>query len=217
MMQLLHNINLNKSEILNSCGLTIFKVSDWDLLKRFIMLGCENGTYYINNAELTYQYIESLENIIKDVDNHPKLIQLISDYIPKSYKKDYIVYILARCCAAKDYPTLRSSAYSLLSTLCTTPTHLFMFIEMYELIHKKEHNSTGWNKAQKQAITKWYLDKTPSKLVYLITKYKNRNGWTHSDVLRLSHIKSPDTVYDQLFKYITKGFNCWNVFRYSLI
>jgi 60 kDa SS-A/Ro ribonucleoprotein len=77
---------------------------------------------------------------------------------------------------------------------------------MYEKVYKSQNNSTGWNKLQKQAIANWYLNKNPKNLVYLVSKYKNRNGWTHADILRLSHIKYPDSLHDLLFKYITKGY-----------
>lgn len=202
-------LTLKEGEIYNSCGKIVFKISDWDLLSRFVILGCENGTYYINENKLTYCHLSSLENIISDLSNHEKLINFIKSNINKCYKKEYLIYILARCCAEKSNNTLRSSAYALLPELCNIPTHLFMFIELYEMINKKLYISTGWNKKQKQAISNWYLDKKPKNLLYLVTKYKNRNGWTHADVLRLTHIKKPDSVYDHIFKYITKGYEAY--------
>lgn len=189
----------------NSCGLPTYIVSDWELLKRFLMLGTEKGTYYINNVNLTEQHIECLDKLILDKTNHKDLINTFKEYITKSYKKDYLIFALARCCIEKPCPNLRANAYRLLQDVCNTPTHLFMFVEMYEGLHKKHHKSTGWNKLQKAAIYDWYLSKTPRQLVYLVTKYKQRNGWTHADILRLAHIKTPGTLYDHIFKYVTKG------------
>ena len=77
---------------------------------------------------------------------------------------------------------------------------------MYERIHMNLYKSTGWNPRHKRAITKWYLNKKPIDLIYTMTKYKNRNGWRHEDVLRLAHIKKPDSAYDQIFKYTTSGY-----------
>ena len=36
----------------NSCGKDIYRVSDLDQLKRFLIIGTESGTYYINSNEL---------------------------------------------------------------------------------------------------------------------------------------------------------------------
>jgi 60 kDa SS-A/Ro ribonucleoprotein len=41
--------------------------------------------------------------------------------------------------------------------------------------------------------------------MYHITKYQNRNNWTHRDVLRLTHIKNSDIHYNNIYKYLAKG------------
>lgn len=183
-------------------------ISEWDLLKRYIMLGVDHEkplSFGRLNDNETQNKIECLEKLLKDPENYQKILDLITEYIPRAYKKATLIYILARCCASKE-AKLRSEAYKILPILCNIPTHLFTFVEMYENICKTLNNSTGWNKLQKQAIAKWYLDKDPRNLVYLVTKYKNRNNWTHADILRLSHIKYPNSIYDTLFRYITKGY-----------
>lgn len=47
------------------------------------------------------------------------------------------------------------------------------------------------------------------KLAMDITKYQQRGGWSHRDLLRLSHPKTgkDTTVHDDLFMYCTKGYN----------
>lgn len=189
----------------NSCSKPTHIVSDIEFFKRFLMLGSENGTYYINNVDLTEQHVECLDRLIKDTGKHEDILSTMETYIPKVYKKDYLIFALARCCIEKEHTELRVKAYDILHNVCFTPTMLFMFVEMYEGLHMKYHKSTGWNKLQKSFISKWYLGKTPKQLLYTITKYRQRNGWTHADVLRLAHIKVPNTVYDHIFKYITKG------------
>jgi 60 kDa SS-A/Ro ribonucleoprotein len=36
-------------------------------------------------------------------------------------------------------------------------------------------------------------------------KYRQRNGWTHADMLRLAHVAPPAPAYDALFRWITHG------------
>ncbi len=190
--------------IINSCGKEVYKVSDVNFLKRFLILGCENGTYYIGKNDLTFKNLSCIERLITSSDPSV-IVNVAREYMSKVYKKDYILYVLARCCASS-IMNLRESAYELASEICKIPTHLFMFIEYCEACNKLFNGSTGWNRIHKKMITDWYLDKNIMKLVYLVTKYKNRNNWTHADVLKLTHITPPNSDFDCLFAYIIRGF-----------
>ena len=159
------------------------------LLKRYLMLG---GTLQVSLSTL-------------DIS---KVLDICKEYQHRVFKKDYIIDVLAFCCCDK---TFRKSAYDLVASVCTIPTNLFMFISKYEEWHNKVHSSTGWNKAHKRFVKNWYLSKTPSNLAYLITKYKNRNEWTHKDVLKLAHINPCNQhTHEALFAYITKDFNAFS-------
>jgi 60 kDa SS-A/Ro ribonucleoprotein len=70
--------------------------------------------------------------------------------------------------------------------------------------------SSGWSRIMRTAITSWYLEKDPKSLVMHITKYPQREGWSHRDLLRLAHPKvskknDDALVYDQIFRYVTHG------------
>jgi hypothetical protein len=43
------------------------------------------------------------------------------------------------------------------------------------------------------------------RLAYQAVKYQQRDGWSHRDALRLAHPKAPTAVHDQLFEWITQG------------
>ena len=179
-------------------------ISQEELLKRFLLIGTENGSYYVSEKDLTITHVQSLENLLKE--DYTKVINIINKYYLSVYKKDYLLFVIARCCADKN-KDLRIHAYEYMLEICKTPTQLFLFIELYEKINKILNKSTGWNKLQKEYISKWYLTKQPMDLAYLITKYKNRNQWTHKDVLKLSHIKAHTNSHDSLFAYITRDYD----------
>src|SRR6185369_14228561 len=51
-----------------------------------------------------------------------------------------------------------------------------------------------------------YTDKTPDELAYQVTKYQQRNGWSHRDVLRLASPKpGADAARAALFRWIATG------------
>lgn len=102
----------------------------------------------------------------------------------------------------------KKAAYSLICEICRIPTHLFMFIKYCEQESAGSEGTigpTGWGRAHKRAINRWYLEKKPEQLARLVTKFKNREGWTHKDVLRLSHTHTRDRALGFILRYIIKG------------
>jgi 60 kDa SS-A/Ro ribonucleoprotein len=50
-------------------------------------------------------------------------------------------------------------------------------------------------------VANWYLDQETDKVAYQALKYRQREGWTHRDLLRLSHPYG-DATRNALFSYI---------------
>uniref|UniRef100_A0A914ENZ0 TROVE domain-containing protein n=1 Tax=Acrobeloides nanus TaxID=290746 RepID=A0A914ENZ0_9BILA len=91
-----------------------------------------------------------------------------------------------------------------------------MFVQFCEVvsnafsIKSQNKGSTGWSRMMRKSIAAWYLEREPKQLVYHITKYRQREGWSHRDLLRLCHPdvsnKGDDAlVYDQIFHYVVHG------------
>lgn len=209
------------NQTLNSCGKVVYKLDNLARLKRFMFLGSENNTMYINKNEkngffLTKENLNCLENLLVQ-EKFDDILKVIIEYKDRSFKKDYLLYVLARCCSIKlpqrtsdwgpDNITkdFKADCFKLTSDICGIPTHLFLFIELYEAVNKKLHGTTGWNSYMKRMVSNWYNSKSVKDLMYHITKYQNRNNWTHRDVLRLTHIKNSDIHYNNIYKYLAKG------------
>lgn len=194
----------------NSCGKETFIVSDIELLKRFLVLGSETGTYYISQKDLTKMHIECLERLIKNKE-FQKILDLLNEYSTKVYKKDYLIFVLARICAISLKPDehelidFRNKIIEIVLQVCTIPTHLFMFIELYKSIKKGLYQSSGWNPKIKNLVSSFYNSKSDQQLCYHITKYQSRNNWTHKDLIRLIHLKDTNTVRNSIYRYIIKG------------
>ena len=197
-------------EVLNSCGRQVFQISDVERVKRFLSLGCSNGTYYICTKDLMQEHIECIECMLDDIEKRNILLELIGEYVKgnKCKKQEPLVYLLARCCTYSigDNSMLefRNKAYELLSDVCTTASTLMMFIDFSKKCSKKYSNSSGWNNLHKRAISKWYTSKDPFSLLFQMTKYKERNGYKHRDVLRLCHIVPSSLDMQVVFNYIVK-------------
>jgi 60 kDa SS-A/Ro ribonucleoprotein len=194
----------------------VFVITPIEQFKRFLVLGTENGTYYVSNVDLTKQSTVCINELL-DSENRELLLTTILEFeeLNKCKKKDPMIYTLALCCMyctqKKEFLDFRRKAYTVALKVCKIPTHLFLFINFCKVLSK--YNS-GWNNLHKRYISSWYLDKTPEDLMYLVTKYNSRNNYTHRDVLRLSHPKTTNVDLNNVFKYLTNKLEDNSVFEY---
>ena len=203
-------------EVRNSAGGFVFKVDAINRLKRFLVLGSEAGTYYANGKELGKQNVTSVIELLKE-GRGKEAVDVIKEFSVEGRcaKQNTIVYCLALCARYHDgnhsanYMTTRKEAYKILPEVCRIPTDLFHFVQYCEDISKKVDEKTGWGRAHRKAIRKWYLEKTGRRLAFLVTKYKQRDGWSHKDLLKLSHPKvdTDHAAHGVVFKHIMKGFD----------
>jgi 60 kDa SS-A/Ro ribonucleoprotein len=85
-----------------------------------------------------------------------------------------------------------------LDKVARTGTHLFHFAEYVESFR-------GWGRGLRNAISRWYTTKKATELAYQLVKYRRRDGWSHRDLLRLSHAYCNSRTHRALFDYTTHG------------
>jgi 60 kDa SS-A/Ro ribonucleoprotein len=192
----------------NNAGGVSFKINKWDYLMRFLILGTEGGTYYVNQEKLTVSAAKNVqkcidEDGIKTVDT---IVQVSLD--GRAASNDPAIFALAMCASAKNDVT-RVYALSKINSVCRISTHLFHFVDYIKTMR-------GFGRSLRSAIAKWYLDKTPEDLSYQMLKYKQRDGWSHRDLLRLSHPVPLTKEYNSLFNYaVGKNSKIPNVSSYA--
>lgn len=182
-----------KNQKRNNAGGISFSISHWDMLKRFLILGTENGTYYVNERKLTR---DACDNVQKCIDSDgKKTVDIIVEisHSGRSVKNDPAIFALAMASSCESNET-RKYALSKLNDVCRIGTHLFHFIHYVKTLR-------GFGRGLREAIAKWYTEKSIDKLSYQMLKYQNRDGWTHKDVIRLSHPIPTDDNMNDLFAY----------------
>ncbi|KAK2157726.1 hypothetical protein NP493_1857g00014 [Ridgeia piscesae] len=129
----------------------------------------------------------------------------------RTAKQQGLMLAMAICARQSIDPQTKRLCYEHLHEVCRIPTHLFIFLTYCEGLSA----GTGWGRAHRRAIANWYLrfQESPQearRLAMLVTKYRNRNGWSHQDVVRLAHPKPrPDNEthgVTAVLKYVVKGF-----------
>jgi 60 kDa SS-A/Ro ribonucleoprotein len=90
----------------------------------------------------------------------------------------------------------RRYALAALPQIARTGTHLFLFARYVEQFR-------GWGRGLRKAVGRWYLDKSVDSLAYQAVKYRQREGWSHRDLLRLSHPETTEPERKALFDWIS--------------
>ncbi|KAH1167088.1 60 kDa SS-A/Ro ribonucleoprotein [Mauremys mutica] len=195
---------LNEKQVPNSEGGYVWQVTDMNRLHRFLCFGSEGGTYYINEQKLGFENAEVLIRLIED-GKGCDVVQEIKTFSleGRAAKQEPMLFALAICSQCSDAKT-KQAAFKAVSEVCRIPTHLFTFIQFKKDL--KEGMKCGmWGRALRKAVADWYNGKNGLAVALAVTKYKQRNGWSHKDLLRLSHLKPASEGLAVVTKYITKG------------
>ena len=189
------------AQVPNHAGGFAFQVDDWRRMERFLILGSDGGTYYVDEKPLTQEAAQAVKRCI-DQDG-PRAVQMIVDISEqgRAYRNTPAVFALALAASSKDLPT-RQAALAALPKVCRIATHLFEFLEASA--SKKDGTATrtmrGWGPAFRKAVGRWYTSRDADSLATQLLKYRQRGNWSHHAALHLCHAKPQDQEQSQLFK-----------------
>lgn len=179
---------LGRQQIKNDAGGFVFQLDPWDHLDRFLILGTVSGTYYVGAQELTQRGVDMLVELLK-LDG-PRVVRRIVEISEsgRAAKQDPALFALAAAAGLGDDVT-RAAALESVPRVARTGTALFQFLTFVQQFR-------GWGRGLKTAVARWYDTHAAKKdLDYQLIKYRQRDGWTHRDVLRKAHVEPPFGSY----------------------
>jgi 60 kDa SS-A/Ro ribonucleoprotein len=184
---------LDEKQIKNSAGGYSYAVTDWVRLDRFLILGTESGSYYATEHKLTKANSDAALRCIKE--DGVRVVNRVVEISQagRAPKNDPALFVLALCAADKN-ETVRATALQALPKVARIGTHLFKFAEYVNGLR-------GWGRGLRKAVANWYLDKDLKELQNQLVKYQQRDGWGHSDLLRLAHPMAKDVAVDTSFRW----------------
>jgi 60 kDa SS-A/Ro ribonucleoprotein len=181
----------------NEAGGWTFPVDDWVRLDRFLILGSEGGAYHAGERQLTLENGACVARCLdEDGARTVARIATVSES-GRAPRNDPALLALA-IAAKRGSEGTRKAALEALPRVARTATHLFAFAEAIEQMG-------GWGRGTRRAVGDWYRGRDLDALTYQAVKYRQRNGWTHRDLLRLAHAEPPTPDYDALFRWIVRG------------
>jgi 60 kDa SS-A/Ro ribonucleoprotein len=183
-----------KNQVKNNAGGYVFTVSPWTRLNQFLILGSEGGTYYVKEQKLTVENAENVVACIKeDGQRVVRTIVEISD-AGLAVKNDPAIFALALACAEGDEDT-KKAAYAAIPKVCRIGTHLFHFCQAIQDLR-------GWSGGLRRGVAKFYTERKLKSLEMQLVKYRQRDGWTHRDVLRLAHVRPKNDEQRYTFGWV---------------
>ena len=200
---------IGKNQVQNNAGGYVFALDEWKRLQRFLILGSDSSTYYVSAHELTKDNANVVaECIQKDSKRTVDVIVEISDS-GRAIKNDPAIFALAMVVGTADEEG-RKYALANLDKVCRIGTHLFHFAQYVEQFR-------GWGAGLRKAVSRWYTEKPVDKLQLQLVKYRQRDGWSHRDLLRLAHPKTKDKTLNAALKWAVAKEGVENIDSYESI
>ena len=169
---------------------------------RYLIIGskCESGNYYQTGGQIATQVARC---IMAAVGNPTTCKRLLCDIVDVSVKgraakQEMTMMSLAAAIAFAPNPECKAIALDAIGQVCRIPTHWFMLLQFIRDLSqdKAAKPGKGMGKGVRKAFSKLYTSRTGPELAVLLTKYKNREGWTHRDVISLLHINPAEMKDD---------------------
>ena len=191
----------------NSAGGYAWSIDDWTRLRRFLILGSEGGSYYASEWTLTRENAQVVGRCL--MEDGPRTVAEIVRVSGegRAPKNGPALFALAMAAACGDDAT-RRAALDALPRVARTGTHLFEFVTFVD-------GFRGWGRSLRRAVGRWYAARPVDSLAYQAVKYRQREGVTHRDVLRLAHparrVSAGNPTLDvsdehaRLFEWIVRG------------
>lgn len=167
-----------KKMIKNNAGGYGFEASN--RIRRFLVLGTENGSYYASQRELTTENVQFILSQIQEGQG----LEIIKQAVDISVhgiapKNDAAIWAIAACSVFGDSDYVKSRANDSIIKVCRTGTHLFQFANAIK--HMKGKMSFG--AGQRRGINAFFKkDNFP----YQAVKYQKRNCISMRDLIRLT-------------------------------
>ena len=181
----------------NNAGGFVFKLDEWKQLERFLILGSEGGTFYVSEKKLTADNANKVLLLLKKdgVKVVEKAVEILKS--GRAPKPDVAIFVLALAASKGDDAT-RKAALAAVPSALKTGTHLLKFVDMVNGLR-------GWGRGLKKAIQLWFKGRKNETLALQLVKYKQREGWSMKDVLRLAKPVPETEVQGKLFGWTAKN------------
>ncbi|GAP97923.1 TROVE domain-containing protein [Leptolyngbya sp. NIES-2104] len=176
----------------------MFKTDIWTVLRRCLLLGTAQSTYYAGKHELTSEFIDVVRSAIEQ--NSAQVAQEIL-YASDGRSINNSAPILALVLLSMgETPEAKRAFTEIFPQVVRTGSHFYEWMSYTKSMR-------GFGKVVREAGKAWLSRDDVKGLTYQLLKYQQRQGFSHRDALRLFHVKPPTENHDRLFQWVTQGWD----------
>ena len=212
-------------QVANHAGGFVWKLSDLEHARRYLIMGAkDNGNFYQTSEQVSTECNTAILRVIRSEspDDFKQLCAMVEDISVRGLAARQEPTLLALAAAIAFAPTAekKAAALALVPKCVRIPTHAFMlagYVTDLSQCKPGKEKGKGWGSGFRKALGQYYTSRRGLELATALTKYKNREGWRHEDLLRMLHV-NPAALRDDgarlVFKYVfacargEKGFIC---------
>ena len=204
---------LDINQVLNCSGGYVWQLSLLEHVNRYLVMGGakDMGNYYMQAEKVSHECALSVLQMIRNPD--PSQFVQLCDLLKavsvggRAPKQEPVLLSLAAAIVFAKTPEEKKIAFETLKVCIRIPTHAFMLAGFVRdlSMSKTVNKGKGWGTGFRRAMSHYYISHTGRDLAYHMTKYQNREGWTHADMIRMLHV-DPTTLADDgarlMFDYV---------------
>ena len=204
---------LDINQVLNYSGGYVWQLSLLEHVNRYLVMGGakDMGNYYMQAEKVSHECALSVLQMIRNPD--PSQFVQLCDLLKavsvggRAPKQEPVLLSLAAAIVFAKTPEEKRIAFETLKVCIRIPTHAFMLAGFVRdlSMSKTVNKGKGWGTGFRRAMSHYYISHTGRDLAYHMTKYQNREGWTHADMIRMLHV-DPTTLADDgarlMFDYV---------------
>lgn len=181
-------------QVKNDAGGFVFQTDPWHQLDRFLIMGTWGNTIYVTEQKLTFDNVAHLMDLISE--DSKRVVDRAVEISDSGRAPRNNPAIFAIAAVAGQAKTAKERAYALdqMPKVARTATYLFTFVNYVQQVR-------GWGRSLRRGVANWYTSRTPESVAYQTVKYRQREGWTHRDVLLKAHVKPTDESMARVFDF----------------
>lgn len=172
----------------NNAGGFTFRVTPWTRLDRFLTLGVDGGSYYVEARPLALDNLVNVRDLIalEPIEVVRRIVEISES--GRAPRQQPGLFTLAAVYGLANVEGRRAAEHAL-PRVARTGSTLKTFVRYVEQFR-------GWGPTLRRGVSDWYLNQDVADLAYQAVKYRTRADWSDRDVLRVAHPKpAKDDVY----------------------
>jgi 60 kDa SS-A/Ro ribonucleoprotein len=174
----------------------MFDAGIWNMLRRCLLIGTAQSTYYAGKHELTEDFISVVKEAVA-IDPNRVALEILYASDGRAINNSAPLFALVLL-SMGETPEAKKAFQEVFPQIVRTGSHFYEWLGYTRA-------ARGFGKIVREAGKQWLSRPDVKGLAYQLLKYQQRQGFSHRDALRLFHVKPPTDDHNELFRWVIQG------------